>query len=220
MAVVSEGKVTEGQSAYQRLRSAILKGELLPGQRLVEKDLAERFGLGRAAIRTALARLEQEGLVESAPYRGAWVRILSEEEALEVLEARMALESLAARHAARKATPEDIARLQGILREMEGRYARGDLLAMSELNALFHRTLVEASRHRTAVRLIEALRAQGVRYQYRTILVPGRSQRSLEEHRRILEAVSARNEEAAERAMREHLQGVMAALRQAKGGPA
>lgn len=220
MAVVSEGKVTEGQSAYQRLRSAILKGELLPGQRLVEKDLAEGFGLGRAAIRTALARLEQEGLVESAPYRGAWVRILSEEEALEVLEARMALESLAARHAARKATPEDIARLQGILREMEGRYARGDLLAMSELNALFHRTLVEASRHRTAVRLIEALRAQGVRYQYRTILVPGRSQRSLEEHRRILEAVSARNEEAAERAMREHLQGVMAALRQAKGGPA
>ncbi|WP_038039296.1 GntR family transcriptional regulator [Thermus thermophilus] len=220
MAVVSEGKVTEGQSAYQRLRSAILKGELLPGQRLVEKDLAERFGLGRAAIRTALARLEQEGLVESAPYRGAWVRILSEEEALEVLEARMALESLAARHAARKATPEDIARLQGILREMEGRYARGDLLAMSELNALFHRTLVEASRHRTAARLIEALRAQGVRYQYRTILVPGRSQRSLEEHRRILEAVSARNEEAAERAMREHLQGVMAALRQAKGGPA
>jgi DNA-binding GntR family transcriptional regulator len=219
MAAIPEGKVTEGQSAYQRLRSAILKGELLPGQRLVEKDLAERFGLGRAAIRTALARLEQEGLVESAPYRGARVRILSEEEALEVLEARMALESLAARHAARKATPEDVARLQGILREMEARYAQGDLLAMSELNALFHRTLVEVSSHQTAARLIEGLRAQGVRHQYRTILVPGRSQRSLEEHRRILEAVSAHDEEAAERAMREHLQGVMAALRQVKGGP-
>ncbi|APD08311.1 MULTISPECIES: GntR family transcriptional regulator [Thermus] len=212
-------KTTEVQQAYHLLREAILTGELLPGQRLVEKDLSERFGLGRAAIRTALAKLEQDGLVESAPYRGAWVRAISEEEAVEVLEARMALECLAARYAARRATPEEVARLREILAEMRERFAQGDLLGMSELNAAFHRTLVEASRHQTAKRLIEALRAQGVRHQYRTVLVPGRSQRSLEEHARILEAVAARNEEGAERAMREHLEGVLAALRQAKGGP-
>lgn len=214
---VSE-KATEAHQAYRALREAILQGGLLPGQRLVEKDLAERFGVGRAAIRTALARLEQEGLVESAPYRGAWVRIIGEEEAVELLEARMVLEGLAARYAAKKATEADVARLRQILAEMEARYRQGDLLGMSELNALLHRALVEISGHRTAARLIEGLRAQGVRHQYRTVLVPGRAPRSLEEHRRIVEAVAAHDEEGAERAMREHLQGVIAALRQVKGG--
>lgn len=211
-------KATEVQQAYQALREAILKGELLPGQRLVEKELCERFGLGRAAIRTALAKLEQDGLVESAPYRGAWVRAIGEEEAVEILEARMALECLAARYAARRATPEAVERLREIHARMRERFAQGDLLGMSELNALFHKTLVEASGHKTAQRLIEALRAQGVRHQYRTVLVPGRPQSSLEEHGRILEAVAAKDEEAAERAMREHLQGVLRALRQAKEG--
>lgn len=211
-------KATEVQQAYQRLREAILQGELLPGQRLVEKELSERFGLGRAAIRTALAKLEQDGLVESEPYRGAWVRVITEEEAVEILEARMALECLAVRHAARKATPEAIVRLRQIHAQMEARFREGDLLGMSELNSLFHRTLVEISGHGAARRLIEALRAQGVRHQFRTVLVPGRSQRSLEEHRLILEAVAAHDEEAAERAMKAHLQGVIAALRQAKGG--
>lgn len=210
-------KATEAQTAYRRIREAILAGELLPGQRLVEKDLSERFGLGRAAIRTALARLEQEGLVESAPYRGAWVRAISKEEALEVLEARMALESLAARHAALKTTPEGVARLRAILREMEAKKAEGDLLGMSELNALLHRTIVELSGHKTAARLIEALRAQGVRHQYRTVLVPGRPDRSLEEHRRIVEAIAKGDGEEAARAMAEHLQGVMEALKRAGG---
>ncbi|MCS7219142.1 MAG: GntR family transcriptional regulator, partial [Thermus sp.] len=129
-------KATEVQQAYQRLREAILQGELLPGQRLVEKELSERFGLGRAAIRTALAKLEQDGLVESEPYRGAWVRVITEEEAVEILEARMALECLAVRHAARKATPEAIARLRQIHAQMEARFREGDLLGMSELNSL------------------------------------------------------------------------------------
>lgn len=214
---VSE-KATEAHQAYQALREAILKGELLPGQRLVEKELSERFGLGRAAIRTALARLEQEGLVESAPYRGAWVRVITEEEAEEILEARMALECLAVRHAACKATPQDVERLRAILAGMEARYQEGDLLGMSELNGLFHAVLVEISGHKTARRLIEALRAQLVRHQYRTVLVPGRSRKSLDEHRRILEAVAAHDEKGAEKAMRAHLEGVLSALRQVKGG--
>lgn len=213
-------RATEVQQAYQRLREALLKGELLPGQRLVEKDLAERYGLGRAAIRTALAKLEQDGLVESEPYRGAWVRVISEEEAMEILETRMALECLAARYAAQRATLEASAYLKGILEEMRQRLQKGDLLGMSELNSQLHRALVEISGHRTVARLVEFLRAQGVRHQYRTILVPGRPQRSLEEHRRIVEAVVAHDPEEAERAMRAHLQGVMAALNQVpRGGP-
>lgn len=210
---VSE-KATETQTAYYRVRQAILAEELLPGQRLVEKELAERFGLGRAAIRTALARLEQEGLVKSEPFRGATVRAIDEAEAVEILEARAALESLAARYAARKATPEQVERLEEILRQMEARYEAGDLLGMSELNSELHQRLLEIAGHRTAARLIESLRAQNVRHQFRTILVPGRSQRSLEEHRRIVQAVAAHDEEKAAQAMLEHLSQVAEALRQ------
>jgi DNA-binding GntR family transcriptional regulator len=130
----------------------------------------------------------------------------------------MALECLAVRHAACKATPQDVERLRAILAGMEARYQEGDLLGMSELNSLFHAALVEISGHKTARRLIEALRAQLVRHQYRTVLVPGRSRKSLDEHRRILEAVAAHDEKGAEKAMRAHLEGVLSALRQVKGG--
>lgn len=206
-------RATETQSAYVQVRQAILDGKLLPGQRLVEKELSERFGLGRAAIRTALARLEQEGLVESEPFRGARVRSISEAEAVEVLEARAALEAVSAYHAARKANPEQIEALWTIHRQTEQRYQAGDLLGMYDLNSLLHRTLVEISAHRTAARLIEGLRAQGVRHQFHTILAPGRPQQSLREHRRIIDAVAAHQPEEAAQAMKAHLEGVIAALR-------
>ncbi|WP_018466293.1 GntR family transcriptional regulator [Calidithermus timidus] len=206
-------RATETQSAYLLVRRAILAGELLPGQRLVEKELSERFGVGRAAIRTALARLEQEGLVESEPFRGARVRTIGEAEAVEILEARAALEALAAHHAACKATPAQVEALWAIHRQMEERHRAGDLLGMSELNSQLHRSLVEISGHQTAARLIEGLRAQGVRHQFHTILVPGRPQQSLEEHRRIIAAVAAHRPEEAEAAMKAHLEGVIAALK-------
>src|SRR6266568_5961071 len=90
---------------YVRLREAIMKEEFLPNERLIEMDLAQTLGAGRAAVRTALARLEQEGLVERERYRGARVRLVSETEAIEILEARAALESLAVRYAALNVTP-------------------------------------------------------------------------------------------------------------------
>jgi len=205
----------EGEAyCYQELRRAILEGRLLPGQRLVETDLARMFGVGRAAVRTALARLEQEGVVERSPNRGARVRLLSEEEAVEILEARAALECLAARYAALRAGPEDVRELRALLREMAACARRGDSLRYSECNGRFHQALVRASRHATAGRLLDSLRAQMVRYQYRTVLAPGRLPRSLEEHRAIVAAVAARDPEAAEVAMRAHLQAVLRSLRE------
>jgi DNA-binding GntR family transcriptional regulator len=207
-------KTTETQDAYAKLRQAILAGELLPNQRLVEMELSERYAIGRAAVRMALARLEQDGIVESEPFRGSRVRLIGEKEAVEILEARAALESLAVRYAARNATAKQIKGLEGILGRMEERYDAGDLLGMSEVNSELHRTLLDIANHRTATRLIEGLQAQNVRHQFRTVLVPGRSQRSLQEHRRIVEAVAAHDEEGAAKAMMEHLTHVAEALRQ------
>ncbi|MCV4677759.1 FCD domain-containing protein, partial [Escherichia coli] len=83
-------------------------------------------------------------------------------------------------------TTKDIKVLKGILERMQGRYEAGDLLGMSEVNSELHRTLLEIANHRTAARLIEGLQAQNVRHQFRTVLLPGRPQRSLEEHRAIV----------------------------------
>jgi DNA-binding GntR family transcriptional regulator len=187
---------------------------LVPGQRLVETELVRMFGVGRAAVRTALARLEQEGVVERSPNRGAQVRLLTEEEAVEILEARAALECLAVRYAALGARPEDVQPLREFLRQMAECARNEDLLGYSERNGRFHQALAHASGHATAVRLLESLRTQMVRYQYRTVLAPGRVGRSLEEHRAIVAAVASKDPDAAEVAMRAHLEAVLEGLRQ------
>ena len=209
-------KVTETDEAYVHLREAILRGEFMPNERLIEVNLAQRVEVGRAAVRTALARLEQEGIVEREPFRGARVRSVSEAEAIELLEARAVLEGLVARTAALKATDDDIAVLRAIFMQMQDRFEAGDLLGISELNSQFHRQLLRIADHRTAARMIDVLQAQVVRYQFRTVLVPGRASQSMAEHRAVVDAVAAHDAAAAETAMREHLSHVVEALRQTK----
>ena len=199
---------------YERLREAIVTGRLQPNQRLVEIDLTESFGASRSSVRTALVRLAHDGLVVHERNRGARVRMVDVGEAVEIVEARRVLEGLAAAHAATKARKRDVADLRRILREMRARLDAGDLLGASDQNGELHRRILAASGHHTAIRLIEGLNSQIVRFQYRTILVPGRSERSFEEHSAIVDAIAGHDPEAAETAMRAHLAGVADALRQ------
>jgi DNA-binding GntR family transcriptional regulator len=207
-------KTTETDESYALLHQAIVRGELSPNERLVEMELAQKFGVGRAAVRAALARLEQDGLVEREPNRGARVRAVSEAEAAEMLEVRAVLEGLAARHAARHATDQDLAALQAIHAQMQTCLERDDLLGISELNAQWHDMVLAIAHHQTVTSLIHRLRAQHVRFQYRTLLVPGRARHSLEEHQAIMAAVAAHDEAAAENAMRQHLASTVNAMRQ------
>src|SRR6516164_11274303 len=110
-----EGLLSISADGYEDLRAAIINGELLPGERLLEEELSARLGLGRAAVRMALVRLEHDGLVERERHRGARVRRVSESEAVEILEARAALEGLAARHAALDADDAAVERLRDII---------------------------------------------------------------------------------------------------------
>jgi DNA-binding GntR family transcriptional regulator len=195
------------------LREAIVSGRFQPNQRLVEADLTRTFGVGRSAVRTALTRLEHEGLVEHEPYRGARVRLVDGSEAVEILEARAVLEGLAARYAAVRSSESDVEELHRILAEMRRLLDGGDLLGASDENAVLHLRLLETSGHGTASRLISTLKMQLVRFQYRTILLPGRSERSFAEHEAIVEAVARADPEGAEMAMRTHLSHVAEALR-------
>jgi DNA-binding GntR family transcriptional regulator len=195
------------------IRAAIVAGRLQPNERLTEASLSQTLGVGRSAVRTALARLEHEGLIEHERHRGARVRLVAEREAVEILEARAVLEGLAARHAARRATDADIEDLRRILARMREMLDRGDLIGASDENAALHERLLELAGHATASRLIGTLKSQLVRFQYRTILLPGRSERSYAEHEAIVEAVAGRNASGAEAAMRTHLSHVAEALK-------
>ena len=159
---------------YHRLRDAIVRGELAPNQRLIEAEMSTAFQLPRAAVRTALVRLEHEGLVEREPHRGARVRLVSEQEAVEILQARAALEGLCASQAAARITPEGAAELRSVLDRQRQALDDQDLLRASDVNAMLHAKIVELSGHATAQRLIRSLNSQMVRFQFRTILIPGR----------------------------------------------
>jgi DNA-binding GntR family transcriptional regulator len=198
--------------AYRILHDAIVSGRLQANQRLVEADLVEELGVGRAAIRTALVRLEQEHLVEREWNRGARVSMVSLPRAIEILQAREVLEGLTASRAAERVTPEGEAALRADLAAQRTQLDRGDLLAASDANAAFHRRIVAIAQHETAERLISSLHAQMVRFQYRTILAPGRSESSFAEHLAIADAIAAGNPHAAELAMRKHIANVAAAL--------
>jgi DNA-binding GntR family transcriptional regulator len=208
-------------TGYERLREAILSGALQPNERLVEAELVASLGVPRAAVRTAIDRLSHEGLVEHERNRGAKVRKVGDEEAVEILQARAVLEGLAARTAAERATDDDVADLRRIVSAMRERLDAGDLLGASERNSTLHARILAIADHRTVSRLVSSLNSQIVRFQYRTILVPGRAARSFEEHHAIFEAIADGDPDAAESAMRTHLDHVGEALREhARTAPA
>ena len=197
---------------YERLRLAIVHGDFAPNARLVEADVSAAFAMSRGAVRNALIRLEHDGLVVREPHRGARVRQVSDAEAVEILQARAVLEGLAARQAAERIDGAGIARLEACLARHGELLESGDLLGASDANADLHGALLDLSGHGTAERLIRGLHSQSVRYQYRTILIPGRIPASRDEHAAIVEAVAAGRPEAAEAAMRTHLFNVAQAI--------
>ena len=200
------------QRAGERLRQAILAGDMAPGQRLIEEELAEMFGVTRASVRGALFDLAAEGLVERIPNRGARVRVVTLGEAIAITECRMALEGLCAAKAAELVTELQAARLQQLGQQLLDSVADGESVKYSALNHELHRLVREISGQTVAARLLERLNGQLVRHQFQLSLRPGRAQASLPEHLAIIAAITARRPAEAEQATRQHLHSVIAAL--------
>jgi len=204
---------TPTSDPYHRLREAIVSGRLHPNERLTESALAERLHTGRTAVRAALVRLDQEGLVKLERNRGARVRHVSDREALEIEEVRAALEGLLARRAAMQIDATDLQELHRMIEEMRTRVEEGDSIGYSELNSAFHERIWVAADHPTAARIVGSLKSQAIRFQFQTALRPGRARRSLAEHEAIFAALKAHDADGAERAMRDHLAEVLDTLR-------
>ena len=200
------------QRAGERLRQAILAGNMAPGQRLVEEELAGMLGVTRASLRGALFDLTADGLVERIPNRGARVRAITVDEAVAITECRMVLEGLCAAKAAERVTEAEAARLRQLGGELQRSVADGEPLKYSALNGELHRLVREISGQAVAAALLERLNAQLVRHQFQLSLRPGRAQTSLGEHLAMIAAIAGRRPAEAEQATRRHLRSVITAL--------
>ncbi|GAA4249951.1 GntR family transcriptional regulator [Dactylosporangium darangshiense] len=204
---------TPSAQAREVLRAAILRGEYLPGERLVEAQLCVRLGVSRFNVRAALSELAADGLVEVQRNRGAHVRKVSVEEAIEISEVRMVLEGLVAARAATRVTDAQASELDEVALLMRRAVAAGEFHRYSDLNQRLHALIRAIAAHRTADGIIETLRGQLVRHQFMLSLHPGRPAVSLPQHERIIEAIRQRDPKAAEAAMREHIASVIDHLR-------
>lgn len=201
-------------NATEMLRSEILDGTFSPGERLPEIALAERYSVGRASIRSALVELRAEGLVAIEANRGAMVRRISLEEAIEVAEARQVLEALLAGRAAHSDDGGAKQSLLGIVEEMRDAVAAKDNARYSALNRALHGRIWEISGHRVGNDLVSNLRNRSAHHQYRLAVMPGRSEESLQQHSAIVDAIVAGDPEAASRSMSQHLDSVIQVLSQ------
>lgn len=188
---------------HDRLRADIVVGRYSPNERLVEADLAERYGVRRGVVRIVLTELEQERLIVRVLNRGVRVRAITTTEAVEIAEARLALEGLCAAKAAQRATAGEIRELKTTIKQMQEAAKVGDVLHYNESLHHLHHCIRTYSRHAVGKRVAEQLRDQGVRHLFGELMFGGAMQSSLQDHRAIVEAIVARDPERAREAVQD-----------------
>jgi DNA-binding GntR family transcriptional regulator len=195
---------TMQEIVYDTIREAIQIGRYAPGQRLVADDLAQELGTSRMPVREALRRLEVAGLVSITPHRGAIVSELSAKEIVEIYHIRAVLEGLATRLAAPQLTPADFDHLNAAIAAMAASASDPDLDQMLRRNREFHITIWEAAHAGRLQELLENLYDASHRYRNISILLPGRLAQVIQEHRQIVQALTAGDVASAERLANEH----------------
>lgn len=190
---------------FKTLRQAILKGELEPGERLMEIQLAERLGVSRTPIREAIRKLELEGLVLMIPRKGAEVAKISEQNMRDVLEVRRSLEELAIDLACQRMSPEELLELQETEKEFAKAIQNGDAMMIAQTDEKYHDIIYGATKNQKLVQMLNNLREQMYRYRLEYIKDEDKRQILLVEHDHILKALSLRHVQEAKMAIREHI---------------
>ncbi|MDI6631653.1 MAG: GntR family transcriptional regulator [Bacillota bacterium] len=197
---------------FESLREAIINGVLKPGERLMEVQLAEELGVSRTPVREAIRKLELEGLVVMLPRRGAYVAGISVKDMADVFEVRAALEALAAGLAAERITEEEMEELERSLVEILEVSDTQDLDTIVAYDTRFHDIIYRASRNTWLIQIISNLQDQLQRFRMTTLSRPGRMREAVEEHKKIVEAISERNSELAAQLAREHIENAESSL--------
>ena len=197
---------------FEALREAILNGQLEPGERLMEIQLAEELGVSRTPVREAIRKLEREGLVLMVPRKGAYVASLSMKDVVEVFEIRGALEGLAAALAAERITNEELENLERQYVKSVEQMEKADVKGMVEVDTGFHQLLYQASRNERLAQIINNLREQSQVFRQTSLSYPGRMKVALKEHRKIVDAIWARDPETARRLAQEHIENAESSM--------
>ncbi len=203
---------TVQQVVVQRLRHLILSGQLKPGQRLVQDELAARLGVSRTPIREALQNLAHEGLVTLSSYRGASVAPFSLENLQEVYTVRSALESHATYLAAQRIRGEELAQLAGFLQAMDQAFRQKDLDGLLAAHGQFHTAIYAAAASPRLYELILKYLGLADVYQRMALSLGRGAKDPVVEHQDLLHTLETRDAEAAGRLMRAHLELTAAEL--------
>jgi DNA-binding GntR family transcriptional regulator len=204
--------MSASRRVYLWLRRRIVEMDMLPGARVVERDIAEEFGTSRTPVHEAVQRLADEGLIEIVPRSGTFVARIPLDALEEANLVRHALETAIIEKAAERVAPEDTARLRAILAEQEAAIAANDPGAFHRTDERFHALLAELSGYPGVWPIIQQAKTQMDRYRQLTLPLEGRMAGVLEEHRTVVAAIEARDPARAVAAMREHLDHVMPVL--------
>tara|TARA_Y100001001_G_scaffold161085_2_gene184868 strand:- start:219 stop:875 length:657 start_codon:yes stop_codon:yes gene_type:complete len=201
--------MTLAEKVFTELTTAIVRGELRPGDRLSEQTLVERYGGSRAPMREAIQRLEARNLVKRVPHAGARVVSLTTTELRDIYEVRLELECMACRLAATRMTDDEIQELYALLKEHEDSIAAEQGLAYYQKagDLDFHYRIIKGSKNSRLYQMLCGDLYHIVRmYRYQTSTSSKRPPQALQEHKRIVEAIAARDAELAELLMRRHIQ--------------
>ncbi|MCI9162015.1 MAG: GntR family transcriptional regulator [Lachnospiraceae bacterium] len=190
---------------FNTLRQAILKGELEPGERLMEIQLADRLGVSRTPIREAIRKLELDGLVLMIPRKGAEVARISEKSLREVLEVRRSLEELATELACQRMDDDALAQLEEAQKSFRDAIQSGGLMAIAEADEHYHDIIYRGTGNSRLVQILNNLQEQMYRYRLEYIKDTAKHQILVVEHDHILRALKDRRVSEAKAAVREHI---------------
>jgi DNA-binding GntR family transcriptional regulator len=199
------GRKSLGQHVFENLKQAIIRGEVAPGDRLVESRLADALDISRTPVREAIHKLEREGLLRRLPKGGFAVMNLSREDIEETFGIRCVLESYAARLAAQNYSEEELLPLEEKLREFQRLLDKGRLDELPRINTEFHNILYALSRSPKLIKMINDLRDQI--YRFRRILLEKDkwAEASNNDHQKMLEAIRERNVNRVEKVVKQHI---------------
>lgn len=201
--MIDDPNWSRADSTYRRLKDMIQRGELKPGDRMREIDLAARLDVSRTPIREAIGRLASEGLVELAPSRGVMITRLDKQQVRELYAVRETLEGTAAALAAQSASADEISNIKSLLEILERKgLSTGDL---ARHNRAFHAAIHEAAHNRYLARALEQLSDSLALLPGTTFQAEGRALEAHREHREMAEAIAGRDADKAERLARTHI---------------
>lgn len=191
---------------FNSIRNAIIKGELKPGERLLEIQLAEKLGVSRTPVREAIRKLENEGLVTMLPRRGATVSGITIKHLQDVLEIRTALGELAVKLACMRITPEALEELKTIEAELEAKKDSDDVFELSNIDEKLHEKIYLATNNPRLIQMLGNLKEQLYRYRLEYMKAKDKREALLEEHRDIIAAIEKGNPDEGIKAIRKHIQ--------------